>query len=70
MSPNVKKFVSAIGVACVGAALAVVSHYVPQLPQVVQGLAMSALAAVAHYVDAWGHTDRVAAALAAAEKHE
>lgn len=65
MSSNLKKFVSAIGVACAGAAIVVVSHYVPQLPAFAQGFALTALASVAHYLDAWGHTDRVSAALAA-----
>lgn len=60
VSPVVKKIASALAVGIAGSVLVTLNHFVPELPIVVQGLALSALAAAAHYVDAWGHQDRVA----------
>ena len=68
MSPNTKKYLSAILVGFAGVLITVGMQFVPNLPIAVQGLALSAFAGVAHYLDALGHTDRLEAAVAAATK--
>lgn len=66
MNPTVKKALSAVGVAVAGAALvAVQQKLVPLAPEAVQATLVAALAGIAHYLDAWGHKDRVAEAVAA-----
>lgn len=63
MNPNVKKALSAVAFAIGGAALvAVQQKLVPLAPEALQATIVAALAGVAHYLDAWGHTERVAAA--------
>lgn len=59
MSPQIKKFLSAIAVAAVGAVLVTLNQYTVKLPPELQGLAVTAIAAVAHYANAWGHAERV-----------
>lgn len=64
LTPNQKKTLSALLVGVASALLVGASKVlVPQLPAYAQALAVSGIAAVAHYVDALGHTDRVEAAI-------
>lgn len=66
MNPTVKKALSAVLVATLGAALvAIQQSVVPLTPVAVQATLVAALAGLAHYLDAWGHQDRVAAQMAA-----
>jgi hypothetical protein len=59
MAPQLKKVLSSVAVAAGGAALAALSTYVVQLPEIWQGLAGSALAAAVHYINAWGTHEQV-----------
>lgn len=61
MSPQAKKLASALAVAIAGAVLVVLGNWVPHLPEGLQAVGVAVLASVSHYVDAWGHQDRVAA---------
>lgn len=63
MSPQVKKFLSALVVAAAGAVLVVLNQYVVHLPTLYQGFAGAVLAAAAHYVNAYGTTAQVTAKL-------
>ena len=66
MTPAVKKALSAVAFAVGGAALvAVQQKLIPLAPEATQATLVAALAGIAHYLDAWGHSDRVAAAAAA-----
>lgn len=75
ISPGVKKALSGIAVGAASAVLVEVVHDLPQLVAVVPAyaqalaasVALGALTGLAHVLDAWGHTDRVGAAVAAAK---
>jgi hypothetical protein len=63
ISPSTKKALSAVAFAIGGAALiAIQQKLVPLAPEATQATLVAALAGIAHYLDAWGHTERVAAA--------
>ena len=69
LNPYLKKALSAVLFAVLGALLiAVQKELVPLAPAFVQPMLIAALAGIAHYLDAWGHTER--AALAAAKGAE
>jgi hypothetical protein len=69
MSPTVKKALSAVAFACAGALLvAAQKSLIPLAPEAAQAALVAGLAAFAHYLDAWGHTDRVEAAVIEANK--
>jgi hypothetical protein len=68
MYPNLKKALSAILFAVLGALLvAIQQKLVPLAPEAMQATIVAALAGLAHYLDAWGHQDRVAAQVTAAK---
>lgn len=75
ISPGVKKVLSGIAVGAASAVLVEVVHDLPQLvafvPVYARALAVAVAAGVvtgaAHVLDAWGHTDRVTAAVEAAK---
>ncbi len=64
MNSGVKKALSAVAFAVAGAALvAVQQKLIPLAPEATQATLVAALAGLAHYLDAWGHTERVAEAV-------
>lgn len=71
MNANLKKALSAVLVAVLGAALvAAQQKLVPFAPEAVQATLVAALAGVAHYLDAWGHQDRLATKVAEVVEQE
>lgn len=67
MSPQVKKLLSALLVAVLGAVLVVAQKdLIPLAPAYAQAALVAVLSGVAHWLDAFGHADRQAAAVAQA----
>lgn len=65
---NAKKALSSLAAAVSAAVLVELSRtFVPTLAPALQGVAIASLVAVAHWLDAWGHTDRVEKAIADAK---
>ncbi len=61
MSPEAKKLVSGVLVACAAAVIGVLQTYVVKLPPEIVAVAAPLLVGLAHYVNALGHAERVEA---------
>jgi len=60
MNPMLKKALSAVAAAIAGAALvALQKQFVPLAPEAMQATLVALLAGLSHYLDAWGHEERV-----------
>ena len=61
MSPEAKKVLSGVLVACAAAVIGVLQTYVVHLPHELVAIAAPILVGLTHYVNALGHAERVEA---------
>lgn len=70
MSPQTKKLVSSLVVTVLVALLGTLGNYVARLPPEAQTGALAVVAGLVHFVNAWGHAERQAEAVAEAVSRE